>query len=177
MDATDLEIVRLLQANARLTHEQIGREVHLSRPAVHERVRRLEEAGILRGYGARVDWAAIGLPLMAFVWVRTTAPHTPVAQSIMGLSFETAVVEECSRVAGEWCALLRTRSASTQALEELLDAIVSLPGVASTRTTVVLSTLDAADQQASAERERMPDASGVAGAITTFVPRPTRRAG
>lgn len=172
LDGTDLAIVRLLQANGRLTHEQIGREVHLSRPAVHERVRRLEETGVLRGYGAHVDWAAIGLPLTAFVWVRTSAPYAPVARDILGLSSGTAVVEECNRVAGEWCALLRTRSASSQALEGLLDSIVSLPGVASTRTTVVLSTLDAADQQASMDAER-----GVAGAITTLVPRTARRAG
>ena len=140
LDATDMEIVRLLQGNGRLTHEQIARKVHLSRPAVHERVKRLETSGVIRGYGAQVDWEAIGLPLTAFVWVRTALSCHATGQGILGLSCETAVVEECHRVTGEWCLLVKTRSASPLALQDLLDRIIAAPGVQNVMTTVVLST-------------------------------------
>ncbi|MFN3650572.1 MAG: Lrp/AsnC family transcriptional regulator [Armatimonadota bacterium] len=140
LDAIDIQIVRLLQENGRLTHEQLGREVHLSRPAVHERVRRLEQAGVLRGYRAVVDWEALGLPLTAFVWVRINSKCMAVGEGILALTSDTAVVEECHRVAGEWCLLVKTRSASSLALQELLDQILDLPGVQNTMTTVALST-------------------------------------
>ena len=67
MDEIDREIVRISHANGRLNQERIAREVKLSRPAVHERVRRLEEQGVIRGYKALVDWAALGQPVTAFV--------------------------------------------------------------------------------------------------------------
>ena len=145
LDATDIEIVRLLQDNGRLTHEQIAREVHLSRPAVHERVKRLEGAGVIRGYGAQVDWEAIGLPLTAFVWVRTALSCHAMGRTILRLTTGTAVVEECHRVTGEWCLLVKTRTASPLALQDLLDRIIASPGVQNVMTTVVLSTFDEED--------------------------------
>lgn len=142
MDATDRSIVRLLQANGRLSHEQIAREIHLSRPAVHERIRRLEEQGVLRGYMARVDWEALGLPLTAFIWVRTSSPCLTAGQSVLALTGETARVEECHRVAGEWCLLVKVRAATSIALQDLLDRIQTIPGVRATNTTVALSAVE-----------------------------------
>ena len=71
MDALDREIISFLRLNGRMSHEQISQQVNLSRPAVHERIKRLEEQGIIRGYQTLVDWSALGLPLTAFIWVRT----------------------------------------------------------------------------------------------------------
>lgn len=143
MDATDIQIVRLLQRSGRLSHEQIAREVHLSRPAVHERVRRLEQEGVIRGYGADVDWDAIGFPLTAFIWASVSLSCAPVAQAILALNTPNALVEECHRVTGEWCLLLKTRSASSLALQDLLDAIRLVPGVQNTMTIIALSEVDA----------------------------------
>jgi len=143
MDSTDLEIVRLLQKNGRMSHEQIAREVHLSRPAVHDRIKRLEQEDVIRGYGAQVDWDAIGLPLTAFIWIRTAKSCLPVGQQILGLTTRAAVVEECHRVAGEWCLQIKTRSASSMALQDLLDQISAIPEVQHTMTTVALSTIRA----------------------------------
>ena len=62
MDALDREVISFLRLNGRMSHEQISQQVNLSRPAVHERIKRLEEQGIIRGYQALVDWSALGLP-------------------------------------------------------------------------------------------------------------------
>jgi len=139
MDGTDIEIVRLLQANGRISHEQLSREVNLSRPAVHERIKRLENEGVIRSYSALVDWEAIGLPLTAFVWVRTSTRCLPAGKAILELTSKAAVVEECHRVAGEWCLLVKVRAASTLALQDLLDSIGGIEGVQNFMTTVALS--------------------------------------
>ena len=89
MDDMDRKIVGILSGNGRLSHEQIGREVHLSRPAVFERIRRLEAQGVIRGYGAKVHWEALGLPLTAFVWIRTGNVNcNDSALQIAGLDYE-----------------------------------------------------------------------------------------
>ena len=101
MDEIDREIVRILHANGRLNQERVAREVKLSRPAVHERIRRLEEEGVIRGYKALVDWAALGQPVTAFVWVRTSgAKCRETGPVLMGLTCDGAAVEECYSVTG-----------------------------------------------------------------------------
>lgn len=159
MDATDLEIVRLLQQNGRLSHEQVAREVHLSRPAVHERIKRLELDGVVRGYSASVDWEAVGLPLTAFIWVRTSAPCMPAANAIVKLTSKSAVVEECHRVAGEWCLLVKVRAASSLALQDFLDGVSVTPGVQNTMTQVALSEISCQTREADLDCRLM----GVAG--------------
>lgn len=139
MDQIDRSIVRLLQREGRMSHESITKEVNLSRPAVHDRIRRLESAGVIQGYSTRVDWEALGLPVTAFIQARVSGNCYPVAQKILKLISDEAMVEECHRVAGDWCLLIQTRSASPLALQALLDEIRSLPGVQNTMTTVALS--------------------------------------
>lgn len=139
MDKTDRDIARILQKNGRATHEQIARDVHLSRPAVHERIRRLEQDGVIQGYGAEVAWDAIGLPVTAFIFVRTSEACLPTARQILGLTSEAAVVQECHRVVGEWCLLVKVRTASSLALQDVLDEIRSISGVQHTMTTIALS--------------------------------------
>lgn len=142
MDAIDREIVRLLHDNGRLNQERLARRVNLSRPAVHERVKRLEERGVIRGYRALVDWAAMGLPVTAFVWVRTHGVGCGVTGgALAALDREDAAVVECHRVTGEWCLLLKVRAASPLALQDLIDAMRETPGVAATMTTLALSTV------------------------------------
>ena len=152
MDPIDKNIVRLLQKDGRLSHEAIAREIHLSRPAVHERIRRLEAAGVIRGYTAQIDWEALGLPLTAFILARIVGNCYPAAQAFYRLGSERALVEECHRIAGDWCMLVVTRSASPIALQDLLDEIRAVPGVQNTMTTVALSTV-------LREAESIPDES------------------
>jgi Lrp/AsnC family leucine-responsive transcriptional regulator len=141
LDEIDRDIVRLLHANGRLSQEQLAREVHLSRPAVHERIKRLEEEGVIRGYKAVLDWEALGYHLMAFTQVKAMRLSREAGKAIMQLENPAALVEECHRIAGEWCLLLKIRAATPRDLEVLLDQIYEIPGVQSTMTTTVLSTL------------------------------------
>jgi Lrp/AsnC family leucine-responsive transcriptional regulator len=141
IDRTDLEIVKLLQKDGRMSHEQISKELHLSRPAIHERIRRMEAAGVIRGYTTKVDWEALGLSVGAYIFVRVTGDSLVVAHQILKFQDEDAMVEECHRVAGDWCLLVQTRSASTVALQRLMDDLRSIPGVTSTMTTITLSTV------------------------------------
>ncbi len=142
MDAIDRHIVDLLATNGRLSHEQIARHVKLSRPAVHERIKRLEEQGIIHGYQARINWSALGQPLTAFIWVRAAGTQlNEVGQAMVRLNDPDAVVEECYRVTGEWCMLLKARLASPLALQQLIDRIREVPGVQGTMTTLALSAL------------------------------------
>jgi len=140
MDEIDQAIVRLLLHNGRLSQEQIAREVHLSRPAVHERMKRLEEIGVLRGYQAVIDWEAFGLPLTSFILVRGTGTAQEIGQAIMQLNTAEALVQECHSVTGEWCVLLKARVASPRALEQLISRIRTIPGIQNTLTTLALST-------------------------------------
>jgi Lrp/AsnC family transcriptional regulator, leucine-responsive regulatory protein len=142
MDDMDRRIVTALVANGRLTHEQIARDVHLSRPAVFERIRRLEARGVIRGYGARVDWGTLGLPLTAFVWIRTqNISCVDSGRRISELRSEGAVLESLYRVTGDWCMFAKYRVAGPAELQQMIDLVRQSPGVVSTMTTIALSSL------------------------------------
>lgn len=142
MDVLDEQIVNLLRANGRLSREEIARQVNLSRPAVHERMKRLEEGGVIRGYTAEVDWNALGKPLTAFISVRTAgASCNDTGCAILEVGDRDSVVQECYRVTGEWCLLVKAHVASPFALQELLDRIRLVPGVQGTMTSIALSAL------------------------------------
>lgn len=142
MDAIDLQIIKLLQTNARQSQEALAREVNLSRPAVHERLRRLEAEHIITGYQAQVNWDALGYLITAFIWVRTTGVRCQdSARTLMNLSHDPALIEECHRVAGEWCVLLKVRTRTPRDLERLIDNIRDCPGVVATMTTLAFSDL------------------------------------
>jgi Lrp/AsnC family transcriptional regulator, leucine-responsive regulatory protein len=142
MDAIDRNIIALLRQNSRLSQEQIAREVQLSRPAIHERLKRLEENRVIRGYTALIDWNAIALPLTAFIWVGLDlTPCSKVFAGIRSKGTDDAFVEECHRVTGEWCLLLKVRAASTTALQDFLDRLRTVTGIKNTMTNIALSTL------------------------------------
>ena len=145
MDDMDRRIVTLLAGNGRLSHEQIGREVHLSRPAVFERIRRLEAQGVIRGYAARIHWETLGLPLTAFVWIRTTnIDCNESARQIAELGYEGGFLEEIYRITGEWCMYAKFRLTTPTALQLALDRIRQVPGVQNTMTTIALSGVEPA---------------------------------
>jgi Lrp/AsnC family leucine-responsive transcriptional regulator len=142
MDDTDRGIVNLLLADGRMSHEQIAKEIHLSRPAVFERIKRLEARGVLRGYGARVDWEALGLPLTAFVWIRTNSGNCDdVGRQIAGVRLKDMQLDDLHRVTGEWCFFAKYRLATPTVLQEVVDRIRQVPGVQTTLTTLALSSI------------------------------------
>jgi Lrp/AsnC family leucine-responsive transcriptional regulator len=133
----DLQIVRLLLADGRMSYTDVGKATGLSTSAAHQRVRRLEQRGIITGYRAVVDVEALGLPLTAFISVKPFDPAAPddLPERLAGLP----EIESCHSVAGDENYILKIRVATPAALEGLLGRIRSAANV-STRTTIVLST-------------------------------------
>ncbi len=140
MDRLDLHILRLLQANARAANAEIARKIGLAPSATLERIRKLEQRGLIRGYEARLDSAALGLGLVAFVFVRSQG-RAGAVKTGQGLA-AIPEVQEVHHIAGEDCFLVKVRAANTEALGQLLrKRFGAFPQIISTRTTIVLETL------------------------------------
>jgi Lrp/AsnC family leucine-responsive transcriptional regulator len=133
----DRTIVRLLAADGRRSFTDLARETGLSVSALHQRVRRLEKRGIVRGYHADIDAEQAGLPLTAFVSIKPIDPAAPDDAPDRLVHLEA--IEACHSVAGEESYILKVRVEGPAALEALLQEIRAAANV-STRTTVVLST-------------------------------------
>jgi Lrp/AsnC family transcriptional regulator, leucine-responsive regulatory protein len=138
VDATDRRIVELLTANGRLSYAELARQVGLSGPAVHERVGKLEAAGVIRSYHAQVDPEAIGLPVTAFIGIVQGADSE--IDDLAAALAEHPEIESCYFLAGGESFLLQVRVPTITALEHLIVRINRIAGVASTRTTIALST-------------------------------------
>jgi len=136
MDAKDRKIIALLEKDARLGYGDIGKEVGLAGSSVHDRVRKLEKAGVIKGYRAEVDLEAVGLPITAIVSL-ALRPSSPT--DVPAKVAEFSQVESCYSVAGDNSYALMVRAPSTSDLEELLDNLRAKLEVV-TRSTVVLST-------------------------------------
>lgn len=136
----DYKAIGHLMAHGRASWAELAGILGLSAPAAADRVRRLEERGVIRGYAALVDPEAIGLGITAFVAVSLEKPEHRAAFLDMILRFPE--VQECHHVAGEDDYLLKLRCRGTQDLERLVsDELKGLPGVQRTRTTIALSTV------------------------------------
>lgn len=120
MDAMDWQILAELQADARLSYSELSRRVHLSSPAVAERVRRLEQAGVIAGYHARVDAVAAGRPVSAMIRMSCYGPRCVLRdESVPGW----AEILEIHRVTGDTCCLIRVATTSMAAFEALIDRL------------------------------------------------------
>lgn len=139
VDAIDTQIVALLRENARRSFQDIGSQVALSAPAVKRRVDRLEAAGVLKGYTAVVDPAALGWTTHAFVALYCEGRMS--AGEVRAAVEHHPEVAAAYTVAGEASAVLHVRAADTAHLEETLERVRDAPGVVRTQTQVVLSTL------------------------------------
>ena len=137
IEDTDAEILRLLSQDGRMSFTDLAKKTGLSVSAVHSRVRRLEQRGVIRGYHAVVDPEALSLPLTAFVSVKPIDPSAPddAPDKLAGID----AIEACHSVAGEESYILKVRVSTPLALEQVLQEIRAAANV-STRTTVVLST-------------------------------------
>jgi len=139
MEEQDLKVVRRLMREGRSTWVELAQLLGLSAPAVADRVRRLEERGVVRGYSALVDPEAVGLGVTAFVAVTLERPEH--RAGFLGWVDGRAEVQECHHIAGEGDYLLKVRCAAVRDLEGIVsEGVKGIDGVASTRTTVVLST-------------------------------------
>jgi Lrp/AsnC family leucine-responsive transcriptional regulator len=138
MDSLDRQLIDALRGNARATYAELARVVGLSAPATHERVAKLEAAGIITGYHAAVAPEALGYAMNALigVFITDSADTDELTASLTAIP----VVEDCWFVAGEETFVIKVRVPDVAGLEATIRELNSTPGIARTRTTVVLST-------------------------------------
>ena len=137
LETTDRRILELLAVDGRMSYTDLGKQTGLSTSAVHQRVKRLEQRGLITGYGATVNHDGIGLPLTAFISITPIDPAQPddYPERVRGIP----EIESCWSVAGDESYILKVRVPTPATLEDLLARIRSAANV-STRTTIVLST-------------------------------------
>jgi Lrp/AsnC family transcriptional regulator, leucine-responsive regulatory protein len=133
----DGRILSLLVSDGRMSFTDLGKATGLSTSAVHQRVKRLEQRGLIKGYGATVDYDQVGLALTAFISIRPIDPSQPddTPDRLSGIT----EIESCWSVAGDESYILKVRVATPTDLEDLLARVRAMANV-STRTTIVLST-------------------------------------
>lgn len=134
LDDLDWRLLEELQADARLSFNELARRVHLSPPAVAERVRRLERAGVITGYAARVDPARAGQPLLAFIQLRCALSRC-LLKTTTAEDYPELV--EIHKLSGEHCTMLKARTTSLAHLEGLIERLGAHGDM---RTHIVLST-------------------------------------
>lgn len=133
LDAVNLRILEELQSEPRLSMSELGRRVGMSSPAVTERVRRLEESGVIRGYRLDLNPAALGLPIAAYVRIRPNPGQLP---RIAELARQIPEIVECHRVTGEDCFILKVHLPAIDQLDRLLDSFLLF---GSTTTNIIQS--------------------------------------
>ena len=136
-DHIDHKLIALLQENARMSFAELGRSVGLSTPSTIERVRRLEDAGVITGYRAHISPAALGLTMSAIIRVTVAGERlTRFAQQVQ----KVHEVQECHRITGEESYLVRVVVRDTQHLEEVIDLL--MPYVATTTSLILASPVE-----------------------------------
>ncbi len=139
-DATDSQILALLQRNARIANADIARQLGMAPSAIHERIRKLEARGVIQGYEARLSPKATGLGLLAFVFIRSD--ERAGADDTGAQLAAVPEVQEVHHVAGEDCYLAKVRARDPEDLGRILkERFGTIPQVRSTRSTIVLGTL------------------------------------
>lgn len=138
LSENDARVLAILQTRGRRSYADLATDLGMAAPSVHERVRKLEAKGVIRGYAADVDPAAVGLSVLAFTWV-TQAPGT-VSRDLTPAFASIPEIEECHHVAGEADYLLKIRARDMEDMGQIVRQIQATEDVFSTETDVVFST-------------------------------------
>ena len=139
IDETDLRILRVLQADGRITNQALAARCHLSPAACHERVKRLRDAGVIQGFAALIDPAAIDRGLLIFVEVQLDRTTGDLFDQFAQAARQAPEILECHMVAGGVDYLIKARVADMEAYRAFLgEVLVQMPGVRETRTYAVL---------------------------------------
>ena len=144
MDETDLTILSLLQPNSFLTNNELAKKIGMAPSAVLERVKKLEQKGIIDGYPTRIKPEALDLKLLAFIFVKTS--EGPGNASVAKQLAKIPEVLELHHIAGEDCYLVKVRTKDPQSLIYLMREKFKVPNLLSTKTTIVLETIKETNQ-------------------------------
>ena len=140
MDSLDLEILSLIQNDARVAHASVGVRLGLTAPAIHARIKRLERDGVIRGYLTSIDPLAVNQSLLAFVRVMNNSAGKN-EQAFEGFIRQQPNILECHDISGEDSYMLKVRTDSPESLRRLLSRIREFPGVERTVTSITLLTI------------------------------------
>ena len=141
LDDLDIKILRTLQKNGRTKRNKLAEEVGLSIPSVSERLNKLEEKGIIEGYYTKLNRKAFGYDITAYIYVlMESSKHYP---ALISRVDKISEILECHSILGDGSHILKAVVKNREALEKLLSQTQSFPGVTSTKTTYVLSTIKA----------------------------------
>jgi Lrp/AsnC family transcriptional regulator for asnA, asnC and gidA len=138
LDDTDRDILRALQKNARTPFSEIARQIDMSSATVHDRVKRMEEEGVITGYHATVDPKEVGLGISAIVGMRVEQGQE---QETLEALRDIEGVQEVNLTTGEWDVIMRVYARDTEQLRELMfDNVAQMEGFARSQTMIVLGT-------------------------------------
>jgi len=139
-DDIDRAILRILQADGRVSNADLARQVRLSPPAVHARVRRLEEAGVIRGYVALMDHEALGFELLCLINISMERHRRKDIEQVRQAVQDMPEVLECHHLTGEFDYQLKVVVHNRKELEQfVIDRLSTIPGIAHIRTSLVFS--------------------------------------
>jgi Lrp/AsnC family leucine-responsive transcriptional regulator len=141
LDSIDLQILGLMQDNARISNADIARELNMAPSAVLERVKKLEHKKVITGYYTKINPAALGKKLLAFILIKSSEGFTCSSKTTQALA-KIPEVQEVHHIAGEDCFLIKVRTEDSASLMNFMrTALQKIPNIASTKTTIVLETV------------------------------------
>ena len=141
LDNTDLQILELMQSNARISNADLARELNMAPSAVLERVKKLEQKKVITQYNAQINPAAVQQKLLAFIFIKSTEGFNSCNDTSQLLA-ALPEVQEVHSIAGEDCFLIKVRTADSAGLMDLMrNKLKKIPNIASTKTTIVLETV------------------------------------
>jgi Lrp/AsnC family leucine-responsive transcriptional regulator len=141
LDKIDLQILNIIQANAKISNADLAKEVKMAPSAVLERVRKLEQKEVIKGYTTQIDPLAVKQTMLAFIFIRTAVGFA-CSTNASALLAALPEVQEVHHIAGEDCFLIKVRTADSASLMRLMrDELRKIPEVSSTKTTIVLETV------------------------------------
>lgn len=142
MDSLDMQIINNIEKEGRISHEELSKRLNLSRPAIHNRVNKLEEQGIIAGYKATIDWVKLGYVTNALVSLRVrTSNYDSMLRKLKKLQIPNLVIEECHIVTGTWCIIMKIRCTTPFELKVLQDELYKVDGIKESSTVLILSSL------------------------------------
>lgn len=140
MDEMDIKILKLLESNGRMSHEEMSKRLNISRPAIHQRVSKLEQNNIIKGYSAEINWGKAGQVIRAFVFMNVrTQDFNTIMEQVINIKIEGLTIEKCYRITGQWCIMIKMRAVLTEQITLLHDELLKIDGMLDTFTMLILS--------------------------------------
>ncbi|MFA9423676.1 MAG: Lrp/AsnC family transcriptional regulator [Sedimentibacter sp.] len=142
MDSLDLQIIKNIEKEGRISHEELSKRLNLSRPAIHNRVTKLEENGVISGYKATIDWLKLGYTTNAIISLRVrTTDYDELLLQLKNLELPNLVIEECHIVTGTWCILMKVRCTTPFELKAIQDELHKIEAIKESSTSLMLSSI------------------------------------